>query len=63
MTVFLAWMDKYYPEGDKGDAAMVYAYLVAETLVQVLKQCGNDLSRENIIRQAANRQRTSGSPP
>lgn len=54
MKAFLTWMDSYYPEGDKGDAAMVYAYLVAETLLQVLKQCGNDLARENIMRQAAN---------
>jgi branched-chain amino acid transport system substrate-binding protein len=54
MKGFFAWMDRYYPEGDKGDADIVYAYLVAQTLVQVLKQCGNDLSRENIMRQAAN---------
>jgi branched-chain amino acid transport system substrate-binding protein len=54
MKEFFAWMDKYVPEGDKGDAAIVYAYLTAQTLVQVLKQCGNDLSRENVMRQAAN---------
>ncbi len=56
MKEFFAWMDKYYPRGDKSDMAIVYAYLVAQTLVQVLKQCGNDLSRENIMRQAANLQ-------
>jgi branched-chain amino acid transport system substrate-binding protein len=49
-----AWMDKYYPEGDKGDAYNVYAYLAAQTLVRVLKQSGDDLSRENIMHQAAN---------
>jgi ABC-type branched-subunit amino acid transport system substrate-binding protein len=54
MKEFRAWMDRYYPEGDKGDADIVYAYSVAQTLVQVLKQCGNDLSRENIMHQAAN---------
>ena len=54
MKEWRGWMDKYYPEGDKDDAATVYGYLSAQTLVQVLKQCGDDLSRENIIRQAAN---------
>ena len=54
MKEFFAWMDEYYPRGDKRDLAIVYAYLVAQTLVQVLKQCGNDLSRENIMRQATN---------
>jgi branched-chain amino acid transport system substrate-binding protein len=51
---WLAWMEKYYPEGDRADAFNVYGYNLAMTLVQVLKQCGNDLSRENIMKQAAN---------
>jgi ABC-type branched-subunit amino acid transport system substrate-binding protein len=51
---WLAWMKKYYPEGALDDQANAYAYSVAQTLVHVLKQCGNDLSRENIMRQAAN---------
>jgi branched-chain amino acid transport system substrate-binding protein len=50
---WVAWMKKYYPEGALDDQANAYAYLVAQTLVQVLKQCGNDLSRENIMKQAA----------
>jgi len=50
---WVAWMKKYYPEGALDDQANAYAYSVAQTLVQVLKQCGNDLSRENIIKQAA----------
>ncbi len=50
---WVAWMKKYYPEGALDDQANAYAYSVAMTLVQTLKQCGNDLSRENIIRQAA----------
>ncbi len=54
MKEWSAWMDKYYPEGNKRDGANVYAYLISQTLVQVLRQCGNDLSRENIMRQAAN---------
>jgi branched-chain amino acid transport system substrate-binding protein len=54
MKGWRAWMDKYYAEGDKIDVANNYGYLIAQTLVQVLKQCGSDLSRENIMRQAAN---------
>ena len=46
-------MDKYYPDGDKEDSYAIFGYAAAETLVQVLTQCGNDLSRENIMRQAA----------
>ncbi len=54
MKAWRAWMDTYYPEGDKDDGANIYAYLAAQTLVQVLEQCGNNLSRENIMHQAAN---------
>jgi branched-chain amino acid transport system substrate-binding protein len=48
-----AWMKKYYPEGAMDDQANAYAYNVAILLTHTLKQCGNDLSRENIMRQAA----------
>jgi branched-chain amino acid transport system substrate-binding protein len=51
---WVAFMKKYYPDGDMQDWFAVYGYLVAQTAMQVLKQCGNDLSRENIMRQAAN---------
>jgi branched-chain amino acid transport system substrate-binding protein len=51
---WLAWMKKYYPDGSVEDNSNAYGYSVAMTLAQVLKQCGNDLSRENIMRQAAN---------
>ena len=54
MKEWRAWMDKYYPEGDRSDAANIYGYLIAQTLMQVLKQCGNNLSRENIMHEAAN---------
>jgi hypothetical protein len=47
------FMDKYYPRGDKDDSGALYGYAAAETLVQVLRQCGDDLSRENVMRQAA----------
>jgi branched-chain amino acid transport system substrate-binding protein len=53
MKDWSAFMDKYYPDGDKADGNTVFGYAAAETLVQVLKQCGDDLSRENIMRQAA----------
>jgi branched-chain amino acid transport system substrate-binding protein len=48
-----AWMKKYYPEGAMDDQANAYAYNVAILLAHTLKQCGTDLSRENIMRQAA----------
>ena len=51
---WVAWMKKYYPEGALDDQANGYAYNVAILMTHVLKQCGNDLSRENIVRQAAN---------
>jgi ABC-type branched-subunit amino acid transport system substrate-binding protein len=50
---WMAFMDKYYPDGDKDDSYAIFGYAAAETLVQVLTQCGDDLSRENIMRQAA----------
>ncbi|MBA2402533.1 MAG: ABC transporter substrate-binding protein [Bradyrhizobium sp.] len=53
IKAWLAFMDKYYPDGDKEDSYAIFGYAVAETLVQVLTQCGDDLSRENIMRQAA----------
>jgi len=51
---WLGFMDKYYPDGDKTSSAVVNAYLQAQTLVQVLQQCGDNLTRENVMKQAAN---------
>jgi len=48
------FMAKYLPGGDINDITYVYAYSCCKTLMQVLKQCGDDLSRENIMRQATN---------
>jgi branched-chain amino acid transport system substrate-binding protein len=48
-----AWMAKYYPSGDLKDASNVFGYSVAQTVVQVLKQCGDNLTRENVMKQAA----------
>ena len=50
---WVGWMKKYYPQGDLADILNVYGYSAAQTLVHVLKQCGDDLTRENIMRQAA----------
>jgi branched-chain amino acid transport system substrate-binding protein len=49
-----AFMEKYYPEGDRTSTFTVYGYLAAQTFVQVLKQSGDDLTRENVMMQAAN---------
>jgi branched-chain amino acid transport system substrate-binding protein len=51
---WLAFMDKYFPDGDKSSTFSVYGYLTAQTLAQVLRQCGDDLTRENVMKQAAN---------
>jgi branched-chain amino acid transport system substrate-binding protein len=50
---WIAWMKKYYPDGDIAELYNVYGYSAAQAFVQVLKQCGDDLTRENIMRQAA----------
>jgi branched-chain amino acid transport system substrate-binding protein len=49
-----AFMDKYLPDGDKTSTFSVYGYATAQTLVQVLRQCGDELTRENVMKQAAN---------
>jgi len=51
---WVTWMKKYYPEGALDDQSNAFGYNVAILMVQVLKQCGSDLSRENIMKQAAN---------
>ena len=53
MKAWNAFMDKYLRSADKSDASNVYAYAVTRTLVEVLKACGNDLTRANIMKQAA----------
>jgi branched-chain amino acid transport system substrate-binding protein len=52
MKMWNAFMDKYLPNADKSDANYVYAYAVARTMFQVLKHCGDDLSRDNVMKQA-----------
>jgi hypothetical protein len=53
MKDWRAFMAKYYPDGKTDDAFNVYGYTVAQTMVQVLKQAGSDLSRPNLMKQAA----------
>ncbi|MGL3210087.1 ABC transporter substrate-binding protein [Bradyrhizobium sp. BR 1433] len=53
MTEWRAFMTKWYPEGDLDDAATVFGYGVAKGLEQVLRQCGDNLTRENLMKQAA----------
>jgi len=54
LLAYLAWMKAYYPAGDANDVYNVWGYSQAQTMEQVLKQCGDDLTRENVIKQAAN---------
>ena len=54
MLEWRAFMGRYYREGDPKDPSNLYGYLAAQVMTQILKQCGNDLSRENVMRQAAN---------
>ncbi|HVV42712.1 MAG TPA: ABC transporter substrate-binding protein [Nitrobacter sp.] len=54
MAGFYAFMKKYFPEGNVLDGGTVVGYSVASTLVQVLKQCGDNLTRANVMKQAAN---------
>jgi branched-chain amino acid transport system substrate-binding protein len=51
---WLEFMQKYHPQGDLKDGFNVYGYTVAQTLVQTLKQAGDNLTRENVMKEAAN---------
>jgi ABC-type branched-subunit amino acid transport system substrate-binding protein len=54
MKEFLAFLAKDFPEGNKLDGSVMVGFAVAQTMAQVLKQCGDNLTRENIMKQAAN---------
>ncbi|MBV8925392.1 MAG: ABC transporter substrate-binding protein [Bradyrhizobium sp.] len=54
MKTFLDFLAKDFPEGNRLDASVIVGYAVSQTLVKVLQQCGDDLTRENIMKQAAN---------
>jgi branched-chain amino acid transport system substrate-binding protein len=53
MKKFMAFQTKYMPDANIADANLVYGYAAGQTMVQVLKQAGNDLTRENVMKQAA----------
>ena len=54
MAKYKEFMKKNYPEGQLDDGNNVYAYIEAQTMVQVLKQCAGNFTSENIMKQAAN---------
>ncbi|ANW04646.1 ABC transporter substrate-binding protein [Bradyrhizobium icense] len=53
MKAWNEFLDKYYPEANRADGSVMYAYNVAQGLVHVLKACGDDLTRANVMKQAA----------
>jgi len=53
MKKFYAFLEKYYPEANKLDGSVVYGYGVAQTMAKVLEMCGDNLTRENVMKQAA----------
>jgi branched-chain amino acid transport system substrate-binding protein len=53
MKAFDEFLAKYFPEGNRVDSSVMYGYTVAQGLVYVLKNCGDDLSRANVMKQAA----------
>jgi branched-chain amino acid transport system substrate-binding protein len=61
IKAYFAFMDKYYPEGDKLNTVNSYGYATSELLVHILRQCGDDLTRENIMRQATSLKNYTGS--
>ena len=54
MKKYFAFMAKYYPDGDKDSSFNTYGYSTTQLLIHVLKQCGDDLTRENVMKQATN---------
>jgi branched-chain amino acid transport system substrate-binding protein len=53
MKAWNQFLDKYYPDANRADGAVVYAYMQAQALEHVLKACGDNLTRENVMKQAA----------
>jgi branched-chain amino acid transport system substrate-binding protein len=54
MKAWNEFLDKYYPEANRADGSVMFGYTVAQGLVHVLKACGDNLTRENVMKQAAN---------
>jgi branched-chain amino acid transport system substrate-binding protein len=57
MKAWVAWMDKWMPGANKADANHVYGFAVASLMHETLKKCGNELTRDNVMKQAANYQK------
>jgi branched-chain amino acid transport system substrate-binding protein len=53
MKKFYAFLEKYYPEANKLDGSVVFGYGVAQTMAKVIEMCGDNLTRENVMKQAA----------
>jgi branched-chain amino acid transport system substrate-binding protein len=53
MKNFYAFLDQYYPKANKRDAAVAFGYGAAQTLAKVLQMCGDDLTRDNVMKQAS----------
>jgi branched-chain amino acid transport system substrate-binding protein len=53
MKAWNEFLDKYYPEANRSDASVMFGYTAAQGLVHVLKACGDNLTRENVMKQAA----------
>jgi branched-chain amino acid transport system substrate-binding protein len=62
MKEWNAFLDKYYPDANRTDAAVIYAYTIAQALEHVLNACGDNLTRENVMKQAASIKDLSGRP-
>jgi ABC-type branched-subunit amino acid transport system substrate-binding protein len=57
---YFDFMAKYYPEGDKESTINTYGYSTAQLLITILTQCGDDLTRDNVMKQAANLKNVTG---
>ena len=57
MKAWRAWMDKWMPGANKADANYIFGYAVAVLMHETLKKCGDDLTRDNLMKQAANFQK------
>jgi branched-chain amino acid transport system substrate-binding protein len=57
MKKWREYMTKYMPQANQGDANYIFAYAVATMMREILQKCGDDLTRENVMKQAANFQK------
>ena len=53
VKAYVAFLDKWMPQADRADGLLVYGYVAAQALERILQQCGDDLTRDNVMRQAA----------